>query len=339
MDDPVYIVGCPRSGTTLVNFILNKNESCFILNEKGIYCYVFKNWCYIKEKNRGSIEDLKNTFRSILDSHREKQLLDEGDLENIFKYEELEWRNVVLSFFSSLIDKNKPTARVWGDKTPNNIFYLDQILEQQPEARILYVYRNPFHVVNSMSKKDFEYASDKQHINGYITKKYIKKYENSKKIIPESNRLEVRYEKIVEAPEKTTRRMCSFLGIEYSHKMIGKASETTRMLVGWPNSKAWDRIRPQPSSQDVNIGSSVMRYLKDEAEKYNYENKNNSNFMDISSALTVYVRLIPYMVLNGLYNMLRRTKYPTYQSEVLQGTPSKKDIKNWIKKGIENCAN
>jgi hypothetical protein len=49
---------------------------------------------------------------------------------------------------------------------------VDAILENHPKARIVYVKRHPLHVVQSLSRSSFSYASNDRLTNSFVVRAY-----------------------------------------------------------------------------------------------------------------------------------------------------------------------
>jgi len=326
VDFPVFIVGCPRSGTTLVNFILNKHESCFILNEKGLYCNLLKRWTLQRTSTDRDREVFVRLMQSIVDAHQEINLLSSEEVRESVAEVTPRWDLLLESFMSALRRRHKPTAQIWGDKTPNNTFYVDEIAKRHPDARFIYVYRHPGHVLESMSKLDFPYTGNDRLANSFVLKEYIAAYESQKSCLGADQRLEVKYENLVQMPEAVTKEMCSFLEIDFDPAMMESAPRSTRMLFGWPSSKAWGEIRPQASSQTAESDLLTRSYLRHEIEQYGYKTETYS----YAAELLAQALLFPYSTLNALYNYLRDLKYPVYKREVLQKYPTFSTLQSWI---------
>ena len=102
----------------------------------------------------------------------------------------------------------------WGEKTPKNLFYVDVLSEMFPEARFVYLVRDPRAVVNSMNA--IKYYSKDATINACNWRQSATDgYALLCSEVPEAQRMVVRYEDLVANPELTMRALCRFLGEEY----------------------------------------------------------------------------------------------------------------------------
>ena len=326
MKPPVFVVGCPRSGTTLVNFILNKNEECFLLNEKGLYSNLYRDFHRYHENGKPPGQVFRNCAQQVVQGHRECTLATGDQIERSIRNASADWTSLLSTFMEMLVRRNRPPARIWGDKTPGATFYVDAILENHPKARIVYVKRHPLHVVQSLSRSSFSYASNDRLTNSFVVRAYVEAFEAKRDVLPGNQLFEVKYEDLLRDPERIVSQLCQFAGITYKKGMLDSADEETRTLFGWPENKAWEPVRPQQSSQKTPQDISVASYLRDVMEQYGYESEEES----LSARWIAKTRLLPFRGLNTAYNIGRRMKYPEYRSEVLQKWPSRERLRSWF---------
>lgn len=326
MKSPVFVVGCPRSGTTLVNFILNKHERCFLLNEKGLYSGCYRDFHWKCENGIPPSAAFTQIARRVVEAHEECTLMTEAQIAESLQKVSPRYPALLSAFMEVMVARNRPSARFWGDKTPGATFYIDAILENHPGARIVYVRRHPVHVVESLTRSNFAYASDSRMYNSFVVKAYVDAFERNRHLIPDKQLFEIKYERLLRDPEHVVSKLCQFLSISYQSEMLDPAPDSVRTLFGWPENKAWGPIRPQESSRDAESNGFVESYLRDVMEQYGYYVSSTSALGHVGAE----VRAIPAHVLNAVYNTARNWKYPRYRPEVLQKVPSVNRLWSWV---------
>lgn len=335
--NPVFIVGCPRSGNTLLGCLLNKHPESFILFEKKLFSGLRRKWrakqfedasakiqCFLQEANafiRQKEIDLGVSFEEFEAQHEGSPAKFGGLLD---------------SYMQILIRRFKPSATIWGDKSPQHTAYLAPIHRTYPQARFLFIYRDPRHVVNSLSKKSFPHASNDPLICAEVARRYFRTYEEQKSKVPHGCILEVQYEELVRNPESELLRICEFLGIEYTERLLEPADEQTRQLFGWPNSKAWGRVVPQSSSTRPDGAGHVEAYLAEWVETFGYSHQGRED--DLVKKLFSQVYLAPFKASTLLLGVFYKLKYKKDDKYLPQEWPKISKVKKWILRGEKTNA-
>lgn len=123
-------------------------------------------------------------------------------------------------------EKKKPEAVRWGDKTPRNTYSLHWINRVYPNCQFVHILRDPRDVVNSYLK-----AGLYQDLNAaaYRWLESITEIDHFKRKIPANRCIEIRYEELVRFPEKKTKELCAFLGLEYNPGMLHFSESVNEM--------------------------------------------------------------------------------------------------------------
>ena len=184
-DLPVFIVGLPRSGTTLVEQILASHPQAATKGEVDLIRVV----C-------GDDGDLAAAGDKILDEKAEHYL-------------------------AELTRDTEGAARII-DKMPFNWLYLGQIQLMLPEAHVLYCRRDPLDTGLSCFRQDFtashSWACDLDDIVRY-QRACARLMEHWKSVLPLPI-LDVRYEEMVEDQEAASRRIIDFLGLGWDQACL-----------------------------------------------------------------------------------------------------------------------
>ena len=243
---PLFILGHWRSGTTLLHNMLTKDPSAGFVTT---YLAVFPN-------NMAS----KWLFRTFMRLNMPEKRPSDGVVLNVDFPQEDEFAftnlnpNAYYNFFyfpenySSFFNKavyhdgmsEREIAKWYSDynyllkkaaietggkrliiKNPVNTARIDKILKLFPEAKFLYIYRNPVTVFFS-TQRFFQqlfptlwlHRVNDTFINGMIFDIYqrlIEEYQKGKQLIPEGNLLEIRFEEFERDPVKAMDEIYSFL--------------------------------------------------------------------------------------------------------------------------------
>jgi hypothetical protein len=139
--EPFFIVGAPRSGSTLLRNILRACPGLEAPEETFFY-----RW----SEPFGSPR-YDNFYRCdpVIRGHRLLDGFSDDEFWGIYAAAQSR-RELQDAYMASFLRKRKqPTAR-WFDKTPQNVFGVFRLLGDYPESKILHIYRNPLDVVASI---------------------------------------------------------------------------------------------------------------------------------------------------------------------------------------------
>lgn len=108
-----------------------------------------------------------------------------------------------------------PRAEVWGDKSPINTLHLPLIHRAFPQARYLHLLRDGRDVIASMADRgrSIEVATRRWKVS-------VRQVLALEPRLSRSQFMEARYEDLVSRPEDTLKRICSFVGIQYTASML-----------------------------------------------------------------------------------------------------------------------
>ncbi|MBI4763328.1 MAG: sulfotransferase [Deltaproteobacteria bacterium] len=110
---------------------------------------------------------------------------------------------------------NKPR---WGQKTPNNLFFVPQILENFPNAQFIFLVRDgrdacATSLESAFGAANMYGAAHTWNLANAFVRPFRRRYGSS-------TWFDIRYEKLVREPEKVLKDICDFLGESYSSEML-----------------------------------------------------------------------------------------------------------------------
>ncbi len=209
---PLFIIGCPRSGTTLMRLIFNSHPHLAIPDETGIFDWLYNRPFYKK------LFPIKASKNEVLVKSLGEEVTKEFDALPASKTKS---PKAIIDFLMQGYAEREQKS-LWGEKTPLNIYYLNKILNIYPHATIVYMIRDPRAVASSF-KRYVDHKRGKEDF--WITKdvnKAIKLWKTSvEQAMKFKNQITfVKYEDFVMNPESTTQRLCEKIGLTYYKKMF-----------------------------------------------------------------------------------------------------------------------
>lgn len=192
INSPVFLVGFPRSGTTLLDQILDSNPAVQTLEERETINLLQST---VNAGQKGENTGWYNLIQQTIDSMRDRYF---NDIKGSFQLHE---------------------GSILVDKFPLNIVYIPFILKLFPDAKIILALRHPHDVCLSCLMQDF--VINDAMANFYRIEDAALMYKNVMELwlaysqqIP-MNYISVRYEDVVTDLEKEARRIFDFIGVPW----------------------------------------------------------------------------------------------------------------------------
>lgn len=209
---PIFIVGMPRSGTTLVERIIGQNSNVFNAGEQEAMEYM------VAELN---------------------QSINAGRLPAINEINAKQWAELRALYFDKLPNFSTP---IFTDKLPHNFRHVGVILKLFPEARIIQLHRDPKDVCMSIYSKAFSlghnYANRLADIKHFYKEcERLMAYWSS---MESPQILDLNYENLVESPDEYAKQLVEFCGFEWNesylnfHESVNKSFTFSEMQVRQP---------------------------------------------------------------------------------------------------------
>jgi hypothetical protein len=199
---PVFIVGMPRSGTTLIQGILCNTGEFFPMPET----HFFVRTTYGLPEENLNKKDRERIQHKLFKKSRIK--LDQGLPEYLTTQKDI---------FEHVIDQFNPKGtRTFLEKTPRHVFFYSKILEYYPDAKFICMIREPKNVVSSQLKNSPK--ESKSVIR--LSLLYKKIAEAILTIRNNNNVLLIKYEDLTAETEQILRHTYKFLNIAFDHRLV-----------------------------------------------------------------------------------------------------------------------
>jgi tetratricopeptide (TPR) repeat protein len=194
---PVFIVGMPRSGTTLVEQILASHPQVFGAGELAYFQQAVANLCATKNGSQASPELIlsrpDSVFRQLGESYLAK------------------------------IKRLAPDAAHVVDKMPSNYIYAGLIHLALPHATIIHTSRDPVDTcISCFSKlftKEQKFTYDLAELGRYY-RHYRGAMAHWHRVLPPDRILDVRYEDVVSDLEGQARRIIAHCGLDWDDRCL-----------------------------------------------------------------------------------------------------------------------
>jgi hypothetical protein len=225
-DRPVFVIGCPRSGTTLLTLMLSSHSRLAIPPETRFLLPVFR-----RRRSFGDLTETPNRRRLArtvvrrkgtkfghlgLDADRVKKAVVDG----------APTLGSALAAPYRIYAADRGKSR-WGDKRPGYFRNVRVIRALFPDAQVVHLVRDPRDCVGSLKRMSWWKHGTVGAVATWVHA--VDLAQAARRRLPPDAFHELRYEDLVAAPRAELRRLCSFLGEEFEEAMLEPQREAARL--------------------------------------------------------------------------------------------------------------
>ncbi len=236
--DPVFILGCTKSGTSLLRNLFDGHPCLFAIPAESHFFQYTGSWVnYFFRRSQPknfTFDEMKNHLvRWIEFSNSRSNTVADGFTSgkwNLEKFKETMYSRPVYSLkelsdlyveciYVSLYGKPFPDIR-FVEKSVENAEFALEWLQLYPDARFIYILRNPYS--NLVAIRKFMNAARFPFSNRAMLgmdNSYYFLYKN-RKLIPSEKYKVVIYEDLIKQPEKIMEELAAFTGIEFNEILL-----------------------------------------------------------------------------------------------------------------------
>jgi hypothetical protein len=253
---PIFVGGCPRSGTTLLGAMLGAH--------RDVICPPEAPSIAPRALHSGGAlppAEVGRTRRAIQTDYKFRYwALEQQDLDGCVRAADTRYDQIVESYVRAFGRRHgRVDARFWVEHSPTNIMYVRRLRDAFPEARFVHLLRDGRAVAasilpltwgpNTIIEAALQWAS------------YVGHGLAAEQLLPASQIRRVTYEDLVTRPADVLGELCRFVGLDFDPDMtLGKGLEVpayTRdqhALVGKPvDRKRSDRWRQALSARQIEM--------------------------------------------------------------------------------------
>ena len=217
--DPIFIVGAPRSGTTLLRAMLSRHPRIG-LSDETYYLYTV----YQRRRAFGDLANPANR-KALIESYTATQRVQQLKIDLSRLRERLMVEGTSYpAFFASFLqfyaeEQGKVRA---GEKTPHHARYVDTLLDWSPNGSVIHLVRDPRDVCASL--RNMPWGRKAATANADLWVDLTMAAERGQ---GHPRFCRVRYEDIVADPERALRNLCEFIGEEFDPAMLSTTPVST----------------------------------------------------------------------------------------------------------------
>ena len=252
----IFLVGAPRSGTTILQALLASHPSITSFPETKFFHYLWTNRLKSRLPDR-----LHKWF------HEE---ISRPDLFNPFEVYHRQTTSDRIKWFVGILDRLaiEEGNQIWLEKTPEHIYFIRDILNYLPDAKFIHLIRNPLDVVASMRKATSDPLNNILWGGEWTLEFCVERWKSSALVshyLRESpQHLVVRYEDLLQDKIRFLSECCYFIDIAYDVEMLRNYRvKAVNLGQGLPWHEGIDREVEPPTFAKYKefLSSDEVRYI------------------------------------------------------------------------------
>ena len=269
---PLFLVGCPRSGTTLLQRMLDTHDSVAIAGETH---FVRRFW--LKRDDYGDLANDENFARLLDDVVGMPEFTEMGVHGESFRNRAGAAERTYAAVFSAFLETfaEQHSVPFVGEKTPNHLLHMATLERFFPDAKFIHIVRDPRAVVNSW--RDVPWSTGHVVGDAFVWRRYMLAARQCP-LRRSDSLMVIRFEDLVRRPEPTLTDVCRFIGIDFQPGMcafhdnkesaLNVAREPWKARANQPlDTDRLGRWRDELSRSDVALIESVAGW---EMHRYEY---------------------------------------------------------------------
>jgi hypothetical protein len=250
----IFVGGAPRSGTTLLQKLLNRHSGIYGGPEFDLIPLLMPALMHLqKAASNGRLAAYASANRA----------------------EEFS-RNVLLEL---LLDRaHQEGVHTISEKTPSNILYFKTLMDLFPEARFVEVTRDPLDVLASHKKVQEKLGKPFKQLK--IMKNILRHQKAAIGLIDRPNFFQVNYEELVSNPENKLRALMRFLELPFEEEQLATEHSADKILeLNHQSTKAYSNKNQtkKVNTQNIEKWRQVLSFKEAKFAQYYFFKKHRLN--------------------------------------------------------------
>ena len=287
-----FIVGVQRSGTTLLSVLLGKHPEVF-MEQRSIGFRIVTCFRNLYDLLPFNMQVDKNKFLQWLIKNDAKgRLADLIDHENVGQYKTVQ--DLIEGSISKKLKEND--KQIWGDKSPNLQHFMSDLVLLMPHVKFLHIIRDGRANAYSMSKRSYKNLE----LSAQIWMDGNSEGLVNQSILGADNYKILKYEDLLNQPEKELKSVCAFLNLSYAPEMLDLSNdqieEEKKYVKSYFDRSKIDKWKEQLQGNDLRKVEKIQGPL---LERMGYElskNTNNSTYQQLSLRRRIFYSQIDNVI-------------------------------------------
>lgn len=227
---PVFVIGNPRSGTTLLRLLIASHKNICIPPECGFALWLEKTRSGWSKHDLESPTEIQGFLDDLIACRKFDtwNLPRENVLAQIQERQPESFSALIEAVYRAYLVQNKPEASRWGDKNNFHVQHVADLNNLFPDSKFIHIVRDVRDVACSYRElKSLDSASPYRPNLPFEIEEICNEWKTNVQAVLAAfsnlamqQTMAVRYEDIVLDPSGTSESICSFLDEEYDAEML-----------------------------------------------------------------------------------------------------------------------
>jgi hypothetical protein len=225
---PIFIVGVPRSGTTLLAVLLDRHSNIAIGPETVFYTkFLPKTWVKRTPETYEELVDSALAFKRIADFNFARD-----ELLHHFKQYELSFANLLRAIIEVYAIRNSKLRP--GEKTPVHLWYVPTLLDEFPESKVICILRDGRDVVRSLLEAPWARQGHPRRLRLFCIRwnDAVEKIIHYQKTLPPNRFMLVKFENVLRQPREELEKICAFIGEAFEPTQL-EPTQSSSVIPAW----------------------------------------------------------------------------------------------------------
>ena len=272
-----FVVGCPRSGTTIVQALLARHPAVYTLPETAFFELAHGDlaWRWGDSQARPqrrhwrqrlglTRRHMRDTFAALHDRLTGQPPRSRGPL----------FMGSLSRRFLALLDRSAAAAgrSMWLEKTPNHLLYIHEIEALAPDARFIHVVRRGTDVLASLADVYLRFENDDAFGGGTVhwARRWNRAVQIHGQHVGRDHHHFIFLEDLIRQPEAEWERLCAFLDLPPDAPLDNACQQPIANLEHepWKLSAIEGQLRQSDAKVDSLFGPKLQRWLQSHLASY-----------------------------------------------------------------------
>jgi len=251
----IFVGGAPRSGTTLLQKLLNRHSAIYGGPEFDMIPLLMPALLHLQKSAKNS------RLAAYADAARAEKFA----------------RTTLVQLLEERAQKEG--VSIISEKTPANVLYFKELMEIFPHAHFVEVQRNPLDVLASHKKVQEKLGRPFKQLK--IMKHILRHLKAGAECQDQGNLYRLKYEKLVEQPEQELKALMQFLKLPFEASQLAEQHEADKKLqIDHQSTQAYyspAKMNQKLGGQNINKWRKTLSFKEAKFAQYYFFRKHQLN--------------------------------------------------------------